>query len=121
MKLTIIILSIVIIYQWISKRRIKKDFNHQRSLVIVLRSRLGNKQDNSQLFTMNELKEISEWSDKKLQRRILYKQKNKLPDFEYDIDPPSDIISNRACSLFKAKEGFCNCKECQILSKKMRE
>ncbi len=66
--LAIIVFVLLNLYvKSINKRKaLKKDIAHQRALVSCLRWRLGDNQDNSQPFTILELKEINEWSDKEI-------------------------------------------------------
>lgn len=111
MELTIVILAVVLIYLSVSKKRLKKDLNHQKALVYILRDRLGDNQDNSQLFTIDELTEISKWSDNKIQKKILYQIRNKkgrLPDFEYEIEPPRDIFISGSCKGVTCHVNGCN-------------
>ncbi|MDX5583648.1 MAG: hypothetical protein QNK20_01770 [Aureibaculum sp.] len=64
---TIIIISwgaIISLLILIKNNRLYKEINHQKALVSVLRNRLGDKQDKSNPFTLDELKEINVWSGK---------------------------------------------------------
>jgi hypothetical protein len=73
----VFIIIIIIILVWSKINRLKKNINHQKSLVYVLRDRLGDKQDDSFTFSYKELKEIHKWSGKRI-----------LPEFRNPPPPP---------------------------------
>ena len=89
-------LIILLIRAYSRIRRIKKDRNHQKALVYVLRHRLGDKPDNSKPFSENELKEINCWSGRLLHDIYLiehYNRNSNSPIVDNTVEPPKGTVS----------------------------